>query len=305
LIVATARQISRFDIVHATDARTVPTATAYVAARAAGVPFVLSAHGSLPGSAGLRGAVKAAYDRALVRPMLGRAALLLAQTKHEEQLYRVAGGRDAAIELLPLPFDLAAVPERFEPGFLRKLGGFPDGIPVVLFLGRIHYLKGLDLLVEAMAPLLEAQEAALAVVGRDDGHWPEIAAAHAGLIESGFLKFLGPLYGRERFHAYADADLFALTPRHWEETSVASLEAAAAGTGVLVTEQADIPGLVESRGGFVVPLDVDAIRAGIREGLERASSLGVHARTLVERQHAREVVVERLEALFEGVVGSR
>jgi glycosyltransferase involved in cell wall biosynthesis len=228
----------------------------------------------------------------------------LAQTRHEEQLYRLAGGREVAIELLPLPFDLTAVPDRFEPRFLRKLSGFPDDIPVVLFLGRIHYLKGLDLLVEAMAPLLEAHEAALAVVGRDDGQWSEIAAAHFGLIDSGLLRFVGPLYGRERFHAYADADLFALTPRHWEETSVASLEAAAAGTGLLVTEQADIPGLVESGGGLVPPLDVDAIRAGIREGLGRSSSLGVHAKTLVERQHAREVVVERLEALFEGVVGS-
>jgi glycosyltransferase involved in cell wall biosynthesis len=304
LIAATARRISSYDLVHATDARTVATATAYLAARVAGVPFVLSAHGSLPGSAGLRGMVKGVYDRALVRPMLDRAALLLAQTAHEEHLYRSAGGHDSAIELLPLPFDLSAVPEELEQGFLRRLTGLPAELPLVLFLGRIHYLKGLDALVDAMNPLLAEGEAGLVVVGRDDGQWPTIAAQHADLLDRGTLAFVGPLYGTERFHAYADADLFALTPRHWEETSVAALEAAASITGVLVTEQSDIPGLVESGGGLVVPFDVEAIRAGVSEGLSHSQEMGPLARRLVERQHARDQVVARLEALLQDVVGA-
>jgi glycosyltransferase involved in cell wall biosynthesis len=305
LIAATARRIRSYDVVHATDARTVATATAYLASRVAGVPFVLSAHGSLPGSVGVRGLVKGVYDRALVRPMLDRAALLLAQTAHEGRLYREAGGRDSAIELLPLPFDLSAVPEELDEGFLRRLTGLPAELPLVLFLGRIHYLKGLDLLVDAMTPLLAGREAGLVVVGRDDGHWPAIAAQHRDLLDRGTLTFVGPLYGTERFHAYADADLFALTPRHWEETSVAALEAAASSTGVLVTEQADIPGLVESGGGLVLPLDVEAIRTGLREGLAGSKEMGPRARRLVERQHARGQVVERLETLLQRTVDSR
>src|SRR5256885_6784392 len=119
LVLATARRISDFDVVHATDTRTLATATAYLAARMAGVPFVLSAHGSLPGSVGLRGAVKSIYDRVLVRPMLEGAALLLAQTGHEERLYRAAGGRKEAVRMLPLPLDLSQIPATFEAGFLR------------------------------------------------------------------------------------------------------------------------------------------------------------------------------------------
>jgi glycosyltransferase involved in cell wall biosynthesis len=304
LIAATARKMRSFDVVHATDTRTVATATAYLASRIAGVPFVLSAHGSLPGSTGLRGTVKGIYDRALVRPMLDHAALLLAQTAHEEQLYREAGGRDSAIELLPLPFNLAAVPEELDRDFLRRLAGMPADLPLVLFLGRIHYLKGLDLLVDAMSPLLANGEAGLVVVGRDDGHWSDIAAQHRDLLNRGTLSFIGPLYGTERFDAYADADLFALTPRHWEETSVAAVEAAASTTGVLVTEQADIPGLAESGGGVVVPLHVDAIRAGLREGLAHSLEMGPRARRLVERQHARERVAEQFETLLHRVVDS-
>ncbi len=136
-------------------------------------------------------------------------------------------------------------------------------MPIVLFLGRIHHLKGLDVLVEAMRPLLDAAEAVLAVVGRDDGSWDEIAARHAGPIEAGRLRFIGPLYGVERFHAYADADVFALTPRHWEETSVAALEAGACGTALVLTEQADIPGLVASGRGLVTSCTPEAVREAV------------------------------------------
>jgi glycosyltransferase involved in cell wall biosynthesis len=295
LILAAARRMRDFDVVHATDARTLPTVSAYLGSRASGVPFCLSAHGSLPGSSGLRGAIKRRYDGRLVRPMLERAALLLAQTDHESQLYIEAGGRDDVVKLLPLPVDLTDLPSSFEAGFLRKRAGFGLDVPIVLFLGRIHWLKGLDVLVDALEPLLRAGEAGLAVVGRDDGQWAAIAAKHSDLLAGGSMGFLGPLYGQERFHAYADADVFCLTPRHWEETSVASLEAAATGTPLVVTEQADVPGLADSGGGFVVPFDRDAIREAVRSTLSRSAEMGKHARSLVERQHASDAVIDRLE----------
>ncbi|MHB8693439.1 MAG: glycosyltransferase [Solirubrobacteraceae bacterium] len=295
LVLDLARRLRSFDVVHATDARTLPTAVAALAARAAGVPFCLSAHGSLPGSAGVRGAVKRGYDALFVRPMLERAAALFAQTEHETRLYLEAGGRASAVQLLPLPLNLGAVPERFEPGFLHRRAGFAADLPLLLFLGRIHRLKGLDMLLEAAEPILHAGEAGLAIVGRDDGDWPALAGRFAPLLDSGAVRFVGPLYGAERFDAYADAEVFCLTPRHWEETSVAALEAAATGTPVVVTEQADIPGLADSGGGFVVPLDAAAILAATREALARGAEMGSRAKALVERQHDAASVVERLE----------
>jgi glycosyltransferase involved in cell wall biosynthesis len=304
LVAATARRMRTFDVVHVTDTRTLATATAYLAARVAGVPFVLSAHGSLPASAGVRGAVKGAYDRVLVRPMLERAALLLAQTDHESRLYAKAGAWTDRVRLLPLPFDLSSVPPALEPGFLRRGTRAADGSPLVLFLGRIHYLKGLDVLVDALAPDLAAGRATLAVVGRDDGHWGAIAERHGALLASGALAFLGPIYGADRFSAYADADVFCLTPRHWEETSVAALEAAAVGTPLVLTEQADIPGLVDAGGGFVVPCEPERVRSAVLSALERPRELGVRARALVERQHATDAVVGRLESYLAAVARS-
>lgn len=303
LVTRLAREIARYDVVHVTDTRTYLTAAAYLAARARNVPFCLSPHGSLPGSAGLRGAVKSAYDVALVRPMLKRAAVLLAQTTHEAELLRSFGSRAEAIELLPLPLDLDGL-DGGEPGALKRLAGIDPGVRVIVFLGRIHRLKGLDLLIDSIAPML-GDDTVLVVVGRDDGHWGEIAREHRTLLERGTIRFVGPLYGRDRLDAYADADVFCLTPRHWEETSVAALEAAASGVAVVVTEQADIPGLAAAGGGLVVPLHTEAIRNAVAQALADADGMGARARAHVRATHDTNVVVARLEGYLSEAAASR
>jgi glycosyltransferase involved in cell wall biosynthesis len=245
------------------------------------------------------------YDAVLVRPMLERAALLLAQTEHEARLYLAAGGRPEAIRRLPLPLESVQVNGAGHPS-LRQLAALPHGARILLFVGRIHWLKGLDLLVEAVEPLLMRDASlALVVLGRDDGHWGDIAARFKNLIERGSLRFVGPLYGQQRFRAYADADVFCLTPRHWEETSLAALEAGACGTPIVVTEQAEIPGLDAANGGRIVPLDSAAIRQAVSDVLARKLEMGAAARELVRRQHDRDAVVGLLERFLQEVVYER
>ena len=53
----------RYDVVHVTDVRTYLTASAFLATTARRTPLALSAHGSLPGSSGLRGRVKTSTTR--------------------------------------------------------------------------------------------------------------------------------------------------------------------------------------------------------------------------------------------------
>ena len=138
----------------------------------------------------------------------------------------------------------------------------------------------------------------LAIVGRDDGEWGALEARFHSLLADGRIRFAGALYGQDRFMAYRDADVFCLTPRHWEETSVAALEAAACGTAVVLSEQAEIPGLQEAGGGYVVPLAEASIQAAVIAALADPEGLGTRARALIARQHAADVVVDRLEKLL-------
>lgn len=301
LLRALLREAGRYDAIHVTDTRTFLTASSHLAASRRNVPLVLSAHGSLGRSAGLRRAVKDVYDRALVRPMLARSPLLLAQTAHEAAMYEELGGRPEATKLLPLPLPPIAAPDA--PGAFRSSIGVGPGERLLLFLGRIVQHKGLDILIEAVEPLLGAGTT-LAVVGRDDGQLPELRRRFAPLFADGRVRFAGPLYGDERFTAYADADVFCLTPPHWEETSVASLEAAATGTPVVLSRQAELPGIEQAGGGFVVPLEAEAIRGAVRRTLERCGEMGAEARRHVLAQHDRSAVVARLGSYLSEVLAN-
>ena len=300
LAVAAKRHVSGFDLVHVTEARTIPTAAGYLAARQHSVPLCVSAHGSLPGSAGLRGVAKEGYDRVLVQPMLRTAALLLAQTQHEAELYGALGGRPDAIEMLALPVNLAD----FDPlpatrdEFRARLGIAPHE-RLVMFLGRLHYLKGIDILMESIRKAHAVDSSIrLLIVGRDDGAWKSLRRQFQAEFATGRFQFVGPLYGRDRIEAYVACDLFAITPRLWEETSLSALEAAACGRPVVLTPQAEIPGLVAAGAGMMPALEPDAICQAILATLDNAAEMGEAARDLVHANHTVDAVVGRLEQLY-------
>jgi glycosyltransferase involved in cell wall biosynthesis len=128
----------------------------------------------------------------------------------------------------------------------------------VLFLGRLHPKKGLELLLPAFARL--PGDALLVIAGPDsDGYRARLEALAAGLGVGHRLLFTGLLLGRDKWAALVDADLFVL-PSYQENFGIAVVEALAAGTPVLISDQVNLHR--EVRGaevGGVVPLDPEAL----------------------------------------------
>jgi glycosyltransferase involved in cell wall biosynthesis len=294
--------VREFDVVHLFDARTLLNGWAAQAAAAHGVPFFASVWGSLPRGEGWRALIKDRYDRAYGAIHYGQAAGLLAQNEHEAALYAEYGGPRERVKIWPLGVD----PHDFEPqpaaGAFRARLDIPDDAPLVLFVGRISELKGLDPLLRAFANAKRSVPAArLAIVGRDDGY---LARMHALARELGIadsLHFVGPLYGKEVLPAYVDADLFAITPTHFEETSLASLAACAVGTPVLINDRCGIPWLDEYHAGRCVPHSLEALSAALSELLGDRTALaqmGTNAKRMVQERFLLPRVVDQVEALY-------
>jgi glycosyltransferase involved in cell wall biosynthesis len=299
--------IARFDVVHLFETRTTLNAWASRAAAAAGVPFVLSVWGSLPRGEGWRALVKRRYDRQHARTLFGSASALLAQNEHEAQLYSAFGGDARRVVLWPLgvdPEEFASLPER---GRLRAPLGLGDDVPLALFVGRINELKGLAPLIRAFAHAA-MPSAHLVIVGRDDGFLDaaQAIARSAGVADR--VHFPGPLYGADAVAAYVDCDLFCITPTHFEETSLASLAAAACGRPILINDRCGVPWLEEFDAGVSVANDEGAIAAAMRSLLTdpaRRARMGANARRMVEERFLAPRVVDQLEAIYQRVIAAR
>jgi D-inositol-3-phosphate glycosyltransferase len=185
-------------------------------------------------------------DRIVAANVVERAELLRDYAAHASRIATIPCGVDT---------DLFTPGDRAEAR--RRLG--LDDRPVLLWVGRIAPIKGLDTLLDTVARLREGgQEMRLLVVGGDadeptSGHETSLRQriARLGLVDS--VRFVGsqpqsvlPLY-------YAAADLTVL-PSYYESFGMVALEAMACGSPVIASR---VGGLVttvrDGVTGFLVP----------------------------------------------------
>jgi glycosyltransferase involved in cell wall biosynthesis len=132
------------------------------------------------------------------------------------------------------------------------------GSPYVLFLGRLHPKKRLDLLLEAFLSAAP-RRFKLVVAGPDESNlWASLASRLLQGPDSERVLRVGMTGGREKIALLAGARLFALPSEH-ENFGVAALEALAVGTPVLLSPHVDLAGAVLSaRLGHTAPLELAA-----------------------------------------------
>ena len=160
---------------------------------------------------------------------------------------------------------------------------------VLLFFGRAHVKKGLDLLAEALGRIApDHPELHLVVAGNDDGAWAPSAMRMAGLGLTGRMTYLGHVAGERARQVWGAADAFVL-PSYSEGFSIAVLEALACRLPCLITTACHFPELAAAGGGIEVTPDADAVSQGLRDLLERTpaerAAIGQIGRRLVEEHY--------------------
>ena len=251
--------IDNFDIVHIHTIWDGISRAAMMSAHRHSIPFVVLANGMLdPWSLAQKRLKKSLFMNLGLRKLLNRAAFFQALNL-DEQAGFLRAGITSRIEIIPNGID----PDQFAslppPGEFYAAHPELAGRPYIVFMGRLHYKKGLDFLAAAFIKLAPKHpDVELVVAVTDDGAQAafERDIHAAGLTDRTFL--LGGVYGLDRIRLLRDAACFCLPSRH-EGFSVAILEAMACGTPVVITSACNFPKVAEILAGDVVPLDVTAI----------------------------------------------
>jgi glycosyltransferase involved in cell wall biosynthesis len=268
-------------------------------------PYVVSAHGMLDSWA-LRQKSwrKAPYLALCERRNLASAACLRALTRHEVEDYRRAGvaGNVAIVPngvTIPAETSSALLLEKFPELRSRRM---------VLYLGRLHPKKGIDLLCQAWARIAARfPDAVLLIAGPDsEGTLSHLKSMVADAGISAQVVFAGMLSRQLKWSALAAAEVFVL-PSHSEGFSVSTVEALGMGVPVIITRQCWFPEVSENACGWIIEPDAGQTADFLIESLsmstgERAARQA-NARNLVETNYSWEVVGRKMIQVYEWILG--
>ena len=252
------------------------------------------------------------------RRLLLEADRVVAATQAElaqfQWLYRVGTER---VSVIPPGVDTA----RFypiPPDEAKEFVGIGCGERMLLFVGRVEPLKGIDTLLEAMAlmqrrGLLAEHGLCLAVIGGDPDASPEARTAEMSRLQElrerlgvqGLVAFLGRR-DQDTLQYYYSAAEAVVVPSHYESFGLVALEAMACGTPVVASETGGLVYLVrDGETGFHVPVgDAEALAERIGALISDAAlrqRLGQQALEAAQR-YAWPLVAERVLALYRSLL---
>lgn len=154
----------------------------------------------------------------------------------------------------------AGLPPR---GAFRALHHIPGDEPLLLFLSRVIPRKGAEILIESFAEACPSH--GRLVIAGPEGERGYLARLQRCAQASGVFSrviFAGPLYGKEKLSALADADLFVL-PSRYENFANVVAEAMACDVPVVISRHCGIHTLVEGRAGLVIEANRRALTASL------------------------------------------
>ncbi len=225
--------------------------------------------------------------------------LIAATPIEKEQLISLYGAETNKVEIIPPGVDINRFKLLPKDEARNKIGVAPDH-KMILFVGRIQPLKGIDTLIRSIALVRRDQPAlteklCISIIGGNPGsevddeqtEFQRLNALKEELGLGDLVTFLGAKDQDTLVNYYSAAEVVVM-PSHYESFGMVALEAMACGTPVIASDVGGLTYVVEDNfNGYLVPSQDYAAMAEKITLLLRYPSLRDHlgdqARRWVER----------------------
>lgn len=306
--------VTKYDVVHIHSLwRWVPTLAA-MACRQMRVPYLIAPHTALSPWALVQKRLKKELARALVwdRLFAAAAGFHALNELEADELVGIGGQPRARIFVVPNGVSLAEFSRSNNANDVAmqmpQYGFKLEGKRFILFLARLHLMKGPDVLLEAFARVANEQpDLQLVFAGPDFGMLEKLQRRTEELQLSDRVHYTGLSSGAAKLWLLKSA-VCLCQPSRSEGFSLSILEAMASGCPVVISDRCKFPEVMKFGAGMVVPMAIGDIAAGLRAYASdptRRLTDGRAARELIERQYTWETVCKQAERMYVQAVTPR
>ena len=303
-IIRAFRRKREFDVVHLHEYRTFQNLAFYYF-KMNKASYVLSLHGEFPhsymGDEWNVVFLRRLFDYGFGRKLLMGAHKIFALTEFEASQFIQAGVEKDKIAIVPNGIAPGEFSDPPPAGYFRRLFGITEE-KIILYLGRVHKRKGLDVLIRACSYLFKEQrDAKLVIAGPDDGFLMELEKLVKSLDLTDKVLFTGTLNRRKVLAAYNDTTVTVYPSVH-EGFPIVPLESGIMGKPVVVSDHPAMDFVARGEFGLIVErgnvLQMKNALQKIVEDDVLARKFGRNGKKFIEGNFSWNVIVNKIERVY-------
>ncbi|MBO6105743.1 MAG: glycosyltransferase, partial [Methanobrevibacter sp.] len=216
------------------------------------------------------------------------------------------------IEIVPLGINLEEYENLPAYGKFRSKFNIDENDKLILFVGRIHEIKGLDLLIDAFNDLINQNDGEnsldsidsysikLAIVGPDDGYLAKLEEKIKEYSLEENVIITGPLYNEEKQEALVDCDLFVM-PSKYESFTTSGLEAMACSKPLVLTKNNHIHDWVDGNVGLACEDNKGSLSQAIEKVLfdeEMSLIFAENGKKLIKEKYNWDIINSQILEIY-------
>jgi glycosyltransferase involved in cell wall biosynthesis len=304
---ALARDIPKYDVVQIHGLYLFTTLAGAFFGRKYQVPYVITLHGMLDPFLRRKSRIKkAVYTLLFEKRNLDNAAAIHCTSQEELELVGPVGIKAPAV-VVPWGLDSKEYATLPDADLFRSRYPCLRDKQIILFLGRINFKKGLDLLTQAFGELARRRkDVHLVLAGPDnEGYGKRVRQwlAQEGVVEH--VTFTGMLQGEDKLAAFAASDVFVLSS-YAENFGMAVVEAMACGLPVIISNKVNIwREIADAQAGIVVNCGVLELTEALLKALDDPISRkrwGENGKRLIEQKFTWTSVAEQMTQVYQSAL---
>ncbi|MFC2043237.1 glycosyltransferase [Chloroflexota bacterium] len=300
--------IPTFDLVHIHSLYMFHTSASAHYCRKYKVPYIIRPHGTLDPYLRRKSRVKKGiYNLLFEKRNLDHAAAVHYTSEEEKELahrpmHIQSPGVVVPLGLNPEEYIKLPAPDSFRNQYPECREKF-----LYLFLGRLDFKKGLDLLSSAFGKIARQRgDVHLVIAGPDEAGCTKqmrMWLTGEGVLDR--VTFTGMLSGKDKLAAFNDADVFVLSS-YTENFGVALVEAMTCGMPVVISDRVNIwREIADAEAGLVTKCDADDVYKGMSILLndrELRVKLGHNARGLVAEKYTWDKNIDLMIDIYAKII---